>query len=333
MIETLTGQWLGDFLREKIWQPLDMKDTYYGLYDVKKRRSTKDVAKCHRWDEDEEVLKEMPWMDQPEGSGCGEMFSNVLDYAKFLKCMINKSAPFSEEAHKELVKPRIICDPDEEPKPFCSYRLYALGWDLETFHGETVIGHGGSVTGFACKMMFIPRLNWGLVAFGNKDYADQAIDGISGALVDDLLGVPEEERFDWDAEAQRIEDEYEPETREELFPNVPDPPIPLSRPLKEYAGTYEHAGYGTMVVEVRGKKLFIDCTDRTWRFMFTLEHVSGDFFFVERKELYSEESDTGIAQFKVDVDGTVRSFGVNLIDGMEDQDDPMVWFEREVSSS
>jgi hypothetical protein len=48
------------------------------------------------------------------------------------------------------------------------------------------------VTGFARKMMYIPRLKWSLVAFGNKDFADQAIDGIAWGQVDDLLGVPEE---------------------------------------------------------------------------------------------------------------------------------------------
>lgn len=27
VVETLTGQWLGDYLREKIWEPLGMKST------------------------------------------------------------------------------------------------------------------------------------------------------------------------------------------------------------------------------------------------------------------------------------------------------------------
>jgi hypothetical protein len=47
--------------------------------------------------------------------------------------MMKKSGPISEEAHKELIKPRIITDPDEEPKPFCSHTIYALGWNIKTF--------------------------------------------------------------------------------------------------------------------------------------------------------------------------------------------------------
>ncbi|KUJ22570.1 penicillin-binding protein [Mollisia scopiformis] len=327
MIERLTGQWFGDFLREKIWEPLGMKNTYYGLDDLRKRRGTDDLAKSYRWDKIEEKNEEMPWCDQPEGSGCGEVFSNVLDYAAFLKCMMKKSGPISEEGHKELVAPRIITSPGEEPMPFMAHRLYALGWEIENFHGERTVGHDGAVTGFACKMLYIPRLNWGMVAFGNKDFANDAIDGIAWGLVDDLMGIPEEQRFDWDEDAQRIWDKYEPKTREQLFPKIPDPPIPLSRPLSEYAGVYNHPGFGDMVVELKDGKLQVDATDRTWRFMHYLDHVSGDFFFVDRVEVPSKETGTGKAQFRINADGRVIAFGMDLIAGMEDEKEP-IWFER-----
>ncbi|CZR50889.1 uncharacterized protein PAC_00763 [Phialocephala subalpina] len=331
MIETLTGQWLGDFLRSKIWEPLSMNNTYYGPEDLRQRRGTDEFAKCYHWDKKEEQLFEMPWGEQPEGGGCGEMISNVLDYAEFLKCMMKRSAPFSEKGHKELVKPRIIESPDDEdlPKPYTSHALYALGWSVETFHGETVISHGGAVDGFASQTMYLPRLKWGLVAFGNKSYADQAIDGISWALVDELLDVPMEKRFDWDKEAQRIWEKYEPETKEALFPNVPEPPIPLSRPLEAYSGEYEHPGFGKLIVNLKDNKLEVDLMDRTWRFMVYLEHVSGEYFFVEKKEFPTKEVENCRAQFRIDVDGTVRSFAVDNIDGMEDE---WVWFERKKST-
>ncbi|KAE8447453.1 hypothetical protein EG329_010726 [Mollisiaceae sp. DMI_Dod_QoI] len=309
MIETLTGQWLGDFFREKIWNPLGMKNTYYGPGDLRERQGTDDFAKCYRWDEKDEKLKEMPWGEQPEGSGCGEMISNVLDFAEFLKCMIKKSGPISEEGHKELIKPRIITDPDATPKPFTSHPLYALGWDIENFHGETVIGHDGAVDGFSSKMMYIPRLKWGLVAFGNKSHADQAIDGIAWALLDDLIGIPLEQRFDWDKLAQELLDKHEPKTREELFPNLPQPPIPLSRPLSSYVGEYEHSGYGKMIVELQDNKLQVNCLDRTWRFMMRLEHISGEFFFVEVTQEPTMDVETCKVQFRIDADGTVRWFG------------------------
>jgi hypothetical protein len=110
-------------------------------------------------------------------------------------------------------------------------------------------------------------------------------------------------------EAERIWEKYESKSREELFSNIPNPPISLSRPLADYAGLYKHPGFGTMAVEVREKKLQIDCTDGTWRFTFFLEHVSWESFSVKKTDLYSEETDTSMAQFEIEVDGTVRSFG------------------------
>lgn len=86
-----------------------------------------------------------------------------------------------------------------------------------------------------------------------------------------------------------------------------------------------------MVIEVREDKLQIDCTERTWRFTFFLEYVSGEPFFVKKTGLYSKETDTGTARFRIGVDSTVRSFGVDLIDGIEDEDE-LDWFEREDSS-
>jgi hypothetical protein len=328
MVETLTGQWLGDFFREKIWKPLGMKNTFYGPEDLRQRQGLDDFAKCYHWDEKEKRLFEISWGEQPECGGCGEMISNVLDYAEFLKCMMKKSEPFSEKAHNELIKPRIITNPDEEPKPFMAHRLYALGWEVQSFHGETVIGHDGAVDGFASKMFYLPRLKWGLVAFGNKTFADQALDGIAWALVDDLLHIPIGQRFDWDKEAQEVWDKYEPKPREELFPNLPQPPIPLSRCLSAYVGEYEHPGFGKTVVNLKDNQLEVDFMDRTWRFMLYLEHVSGEFFFVEKIGYPTKEVETCRAQFRIDADGIVRSFGVDHIDRIEDE---WVWFEREKS--
>jgi len=41
-------------------------------------------------------------------SGAGSIISNVLDYAKWLKVMMNEEGPISKEGHKELKKSRIV---------------------------------------------------------------------------------------------------------------------------------------------------------------------------------------------------------------------------------
>jgi CubicO group peptidase (beta-lactamase class C family) len=324
LVEILTGQLIGDFLRQKIWRPLKMSNTYCGLSDLKEYRGLDDlVAKGYRWDEESKNYVEVAWPDQPEGRGAGEMISNVHDYAEFLKCMIHQTEPISESSHKELVKPRMLTG--DEPRPYMSPNCYALGWNVENYHGETVINHGGATNGFGCNMMYLPRLKWGVVVFGNSDTAYTPNEKICWALVDVFLGVPLEKRYDWDANAKAELEKEHLETPEELYPNLPKVSMPLALPLDNYAGGYTHAGYGTLAVEYKDGKLQIDATDRTWRFMLSLEHVSGEFFVGETFDVDTHNRDRMRAQFRLGADGRARSLGVEFVEEMENE---MIWFER-----
>jgi len=323
LVETLTGVWMGGFLKEKIWEPLEMKDTYFGLDDVKEHGSIDQLAKGYRWDDEKSTYAEVPWPVQPEGAGAGEMKSTAGDYAKSLRSMIHKTGPISEKGHEELVKPRTIVG--DEPKPFHSPALYALGWEVETYHGETIIGHDGSTNGFACKMLYVPRLNWGMVIFGNTIDPNVAEDKICWTLIDDLLNIPEEKRFDWDKQGEEYDEESGCKTKEELYPKLPDTRIPLTLPLVLYAGSYKNDGYGILVVDCKDGKLAIDATDRTWRFTLSLEHVSGEFFIANLLDIDTFGKGAFKAQFRIGAEGSVGQFGVAFMEEMESE---MIWFQR-----
>ncbi|KAG0650970.1 hypothetical protein D0Z07_2502 [Hyphodiscus hymeniophilus] len=193
MVESLTSGWFGDYIRQMIWEPLGMKDTYFGLNDTKQHGALDQLGKGYRWVEKDSEYAEVPWPAQPEGAGAGELESTALDYAAFLRCMIRQTGPISEKGHEELVKPRTITD--DKPKPFHSHMLYALGWEVETYRGVTLIGHDGETSGFECKMLYLPRLDWGVVIFGHALEANRAQEVICSALV---LNVPMQQRFDWE---------------------------------------------------------------------------------------------------------------------------------------
>jgi len=325
LVETLTRVSIGNFLRQKIWEPLQMKDTYFGIDDVTDHQALDQLARGYRWDENTISYVQVPWPIQPEGAGAGEMKSTVLDISKFLRCMIHKTNPLSPEAHSELIKPRIITALDEEVKPFHSHPLYALGWEVETYHGETVIGHNGCTNGFASKMLYLPRLEWGVVIFGNTMTARQAHEKICWTMIDDLIGVGEGKRFDWDRNWQKEEEEPECKTKEELYPNLPDRQIPLTLPIEKYAAEYMHKGYGTLVVECKEGKLFVDATDRTWRFVLDFEHVIGEFFIATMLDVDTMSKETMRAQFRIGADGGVGELGIAFV---QDLGDDMIWFRR-----
>lgn len=310
-----------------------MSNTYYGMSDLKDRRATDDLARCYRWDEESDKYVEILWPDQPEGRGAGEMLSNVHDYAKFLKCMMHQKGPISAKGHKELVKPRMIALDDEfETRPYMSPNCYALGWNVENYHGETVINHGGSTNGFGCNMMYLPRLKFGVVVFGNSNMSFVPNEKIPWALVDEFLGIPHEKRYDWDAfgkEALANGEQLETVPVEKLYPNLLEARMPSALPLEAYAGEYSHVGYGTLTVEYKdtGKSLEVDATDRTWRFKMSLEHVSGEFFVAEKFDVDTHGKDRIRAQFRLGADSTPTSLGVDFVEELAGK---MIWFQRQL---
>ncbi|KAE9381528.1 beta-lactamase family protein [Stipitochalara longipes BDJ] len=326
LVEALTGQFIGDFLRPNIWAPLKMTNTFYGLSELKQHRGTDSLSKGYRWDEESSRYVEILWPDQPEGRGAGEMISTAHDYAQFLKCMIHQKEPISASGHKDLVKPRMLAlDEEEETRPYMSPSCYALGWIVENYHGETIINHGGATNGFRCNMMYLPRLKFGVVVFGNSETSYAVNEKIPWALVDELLSISPEKRYDWDATFREELAKEHLETVEELYSNLPETRLPLALPLEAYAGAYTHAGYGTLAVEYKNGRLGVDATDRTWRFKMSLEHVSGEFFVAEKFDVDTHSKDRIKAQFRLGADGTPRSLGVDLVEGKGDE---MVWFQR-----
>jgi Beta-lactamase/Domain of unknown function (DUF3471) len=326
LVESLTGGLIGDFLRPRIWEPLKMSNTYYGLSDLKQHRGLDDLSRGYRWDKERDKIAEVPWPDQPEGRGAGEMISTVGDYAKFLQCMIHQTQPISTNGHKELVKPRMLVLVDGyETRPYMSPNCYALGWNIENYHGETVVNHGGATNGFESNMLYLPRLKVGIVVFANSDTAYTVNEKVPWALIDEFLAIPLEKRYDWDAVAKEGQAKEHLENVEELYPNLPEKRVPLALPLESYAGAYIHAGYGTFVVEYDGNNLQVDATDRTWRFILSLEHVSGEFFVAEKFDVDSHYKGRMRAQFRLGADGTPRSLGVELVEGLGNE---MIWFQR-----
>lgn len=64
------------------------------------------------------------------------------------------------------------------------------------YHGETVINHGDATNGFGCNMMYLPRLKFGIVVFGNSNATYTPNEKISWSLVAEFLGIPLEKRYD-----------------------------------------------------------------------------------------------------------------------------------------
>lgn len=196
MLQKVTGERLGSFLRRRIWEPLEMHATFFTPKEahqyIREKKSTIQFARPYVWDAEASSQREVPYWDDPAISGAGSMVSNVLDYAKYTKSMIEKSGPLSKEAHTDLVTPRAFPPPPDARFP--TMTLYCLGWFNSIYHGEQIIHHSGSLEGFTANIVYLPERKWGVVAMCNQMGPGREV--LVWNLVDDFLKVPLEKRVD-----------------------------------------------------------------------------------------------------------------------------------------
>ena len=202
--EVLTGgRWLGDTMREWIWEPLGMRSTYLSLGDA--QAAPEHLATGYAWDHAHKKTgggyEEVPFMDLAGGSGAGGIASNVLDYARWLRCLLREEAPLSKAGHAALKTPRMVLPPGVGPKGFgAALSSYALGWFSNTYRGQRVLSHGGGMEAYGTEVFFLPDLDFAVVTMGNTAITANVVGQlVAWKLIYDRLGVPEHERFNWES--------------------------------------------------------------------------------------------------------------------------------------
>ncbi|KIW45831.1 uncharacterized protein PV06_01542 [Exophiala oligosperma] len=200
VLETTTGLLWGDALRKLIWQPLKMVSTFWKLDeipDVKKNA----VAYGYFWlpsedSEDEEgkgqFIRER-YLDFAGIAPAGSVISNVVDYAKWIKALLDAASPrgmTEESQHQaasseedqptvitpnlfaELTSPRILqpLPPPMNKNSHLTPRLYSLGWfNMSSTMGlkHPIVAHAGGLTGFGTQLYMLPNDEFGCVTLGN----------------------------------------------------------------------------------------------------------------------------------------------------------------------
>lgn len=95
----------------------------------------------------------------------GALWSTTEDMSKYLIMLINHGVSpngqrvVSAENLEYLWEPRVLHDTNLN---------YGLGWEIEDYHGLTVIHHPGGTVGFASELVVIPELNVGFALLTNR---------------------------------------------------------------------------------------------------------------------------------------------------------------------
>lgn len=192
VIETVTGEGLKDALRDVIWGPLGMTSTYLDRQEAEDRGEP--LAQGYVWDP--KTKEYSPVSDTVrESSGAGGIVSNVLDYSKWLKCLLYQTGPFSNSTHAEIRKPRMI--EETEPSRGNDVELYGLGWGRTVLHGQVVYSHNGGTGAFGTDVYWLPDLQYAVAMFGNTAGSSNSVEAlVIRKLIEDKLKIPANQRVD-----------------------------------------------------------------------------------------------------------------------------------------
>jgi hypothetical protein len=134
--------------------------------------------------------------------------------------------------------------------PETNLMAYAMGWNVSDYRGELMVAHGGALNGYRTHVVLLPERNAGFVMMINVERG-YSLYAMRHAIADILRdGKPSR---DWSAyylAAERRSDEKDEKDKEERLAKRVAGTAP-TRPLEDYAGTYENLGYGPVKISVK----------------------------------------------------------------------------------
>lgn len=343
VIETLTGMWLGHFFRTRIWEPLSMSSTFLSLADAKMAVKEEDefLARGYFWENTSQTYVPEDYCDLTSLAGAGAIISNVLDYSKYLRAMIDQASPFSPAAHIALRSPRSIMDPIER-FPNSGPTTYAFGWIVSSYRGETIISHEGGVFGFGTLMLYMPWRKWGITMMTNT-MGPSVQTPLLYSILDQLLNTPPKDRINWRGIIDRqLEEQSQAlkNSKERLYPDLPKNLIPLGLPLEDYTGFFSHAGYGSINLTLIDSEP--KCSSDSQRpiiraalvnaeipLVIDIEHVSGEYFLgsvgLIKVDGFREVLQFTKVEYRLNQAGKVDELGIMLDLEMVEE---MIWFKK-----
>jgi CubicO group peptidase (beta-lactamase class C family) len=298
LIEAVAGKSWDDFIRERIFAPLEMTDSHPSLATL---GDGGNVAQPHALVDG--TMTQIRPHDGLNVNPAGSIYSNVNDMLAWLRLAIDRGAYngrrlLSAGASQMTQTPQMTIAQSawSEMFPDVEFLSYAAGWFVCSYRGVTVVTHGGNVDGMSAVAAVVPDKGFGIVAFANVNgcrlpqaLVFQSIDDvIFGGSTNQLDEFCARERFS----RERL-DFAEADRKRSTIPNTAP-----SRPLEAYAGVYEDAFYGTASVTLRNGKLHL----RFIGFEGPLDHWQFDTFTVAIDDPY-------LRSYKSTVVFTLDDFG------------------------
>lgn len=287
LIEAVTGETWEAYVRDHVLMPAGMARS---TTESVRRFATADRAFPHarlngglRGAGDQMALDERDELAR-NAAPAGGLAVSANDMARWMRLQLaHGGLPdgrrlFSEATHAAMWRPEVIQPIDPVPVSLSvtqpTYSMYAPGWEIQDYRGTRIVWHSGAVFGFKTVVVLVPDRDVGFSIELNSEDGELAR-GLMFELLDHYLGLP---RGDWPERTMAYKARIVADAKSKLAATLAvEASAGPSLPAQRYAGTYEDAWYGDVIVSYEGRDLRIDFRS-TPRMTGRLEHHRYDTF-------------------------------------------------------
>lgn len=301
LIERLSGQSWGEFLQQRLWQPIGMQETFAARGQISAGLSH---VMPHGYIDEKVVAT--PW-DLPAelADAAGSAWSSLHDMSLWAQFLLRDGVTaggerlISETGLAEMFEPQQLASKaDFYPTVALTqphWRSYGLGWFQQDFQGRKIDFHTGSLSGLVALIGLDRAGDRAVVVLGNRDHAEMR----HAVLWEVMDHGADTARRDWNREifdlyaSSRSDSERKWSEKKDQRLKHTKPALPL----EAYAGTYRSARNGDIVVQRKGRELELNTALVT----LSMQHWQLDTFLVEYPAWEMREFGT----FRIGTDGAV----------------------------
>jgi CubicO group peptidase (beta-lactamase class C family) len=309
IIELKSGKRWEDFVREKIFAPLDMKTTTFTISDMTQHA---DHGVPYKEKRDSFELYKIPYYEDTEGiAPAGAIISNIDELSHWLIALMNDGKYNGKQVLpanvlKATLQPAVGL-PNTLGEALGYWELlnpaYGMGRQTAAYRGHLMTFHGGDLPGFHSQISFMPNDKIGVIVLVISDHSAPLYNIVSYNVYERLLGM---DQTQWSQRqlARRLAGK---KAGTEARAKAGGDRVPNTKPshaLADYAADYENPAYGILKIGLKGDSLQFGLHE----FQFPMSHFHYDRFDTPDDEEYGRFS----VNFRTNPQGDIDSAVISL---------------------
>ena len=263
IIELQSGKPWEQFVRERIFEPLEMTSTVYSVADMLKKA---EPAVPYTEKRDSFELYKIPYYEDIGGvAPCGAIISNIEDMSHWLSALMNDGKYKGKQVLPPAVPKATLAPAIALPNTGTETRgfweilnsAYGMGRWTASYRGQLLAYHGGDLPGFHSQVSFMPKEKVGVLVFVIGDHCAPLYNIVSYNVYERLLGLDQTPWSERQLETRLKGKQAGTEARAKAGADRVAGTKP-SHALADYAGDFAHPAYGVLKIEMKDGGLALD---------------------------------------------------------------------------